>query len=109
MKTTSEWLDALKARLALPSDYAVAKILGVTRQRVSSWRNGRATFEDDVAFRVAELLEINPLEVLVSNRAERSKSEDQRHAWEGRWEKFSRNFRSLVLPANARQTSICRV
>ncbi|WP_269501328.1 helix-turn-helix domain-containing protein [Burkholderia sp. IMCC1007] len=109
MKTTAEWLDALKARLDLPSDYAAAKVLGVTRSAVSAYRNGRATFDDDVAFHVAEILEVNPLEVIVSSRAERAKSEDQRDQWERRWEKFSRNFRSLVLPANARQTTICRV
>ncbi|WP_060013245.1 helix-turn-helix domain-containing protein [Burkholderia ubonensis] len=109
MKTTAQWLDAVKARLDLPSDYAAAKVLGVTRSAVSAYRNGRATFDDDVAFLVADILDVNPLEVIVSSRAERAKSEDQRHAWEGRWEKFSRNFRSLVLPANARQISLCRV
>ncbi|OJA63787.1 hypothetical protein BGV68_01840 [Burkholderia ubonensis] len=101
MKTTMQWLDAVKERLQIESDYAAAKALGVTRFSVSSWRNGRATFDDDTAFRVAEILEVNPLEVIVSCRAERAKNDDQRHAWEGRWEKFSRSFRSLVSPANA--------
>ena len=106
MKTTAQWLDAVKARLELPSDYAAAKVLGVTRASVSSWRNGRTTFDDDTAFLVAEILDVNPLEVMVSSRAERSKNDDQRHAWEGRWEKFSRNFRSLVSPANAHGVSL---
>lgn len=106
MKSTAEWLDAVKARLDLPSDYAAAKVLGVTRQTVSGYRTGRATFDDEVAFLVAEILDVNPLEVMVSSRAERAKNDDQRHAWEGRWEKFSKSFRSLVSPANAHGVSL---
>lgn len=106
MKTTAQWLDAIKARLDLPSDYAAAKVLNVTRSAVSAYRNGRSTFDDDTAFLVAEILDVNPLEVLVSSRAERAKNDDQRHQWEGRWEKFSRSFRSLVSPANAHGASL---
>ncbi|MDN7873833.1 MULTISPECIES: helix-turn-helix domain-containing protein [Burkholderia cepacia complex] len=109
MKTTIEWLDAVKARLDLPSDYAAAKVLGVTRQRVSAWRNGRQTFEDEVCLQVAEILGIDPFEVLANVKIERSTDEARRAVWTRALEKFSEGFRTLVLRANARQTTFCRV
>ena len=101
MKTTIEWLDAVKARLDLPSDYAAAKVLGVTRQSTSGWRNGRQTFDDEVCLRVAEILEVDPFEVLANIKIERIKDEERRAVWTRALEKFSEGFRTLVLRANA--------
>lgn len=105
MRNTVDYLDALKAKLGLPSDYAAAKLLGVSRAACSRYRTGVSTFDDEVAFKVAEFLEINPLEVIVSARAERALSEDARARWEGYWEDFSANFRLPVFRADARQLS----
>ena len=41
MKTV-EYLDAIKAKLLLPSDYAIAKTLGVTYQSIQAYRSGRS-------------------------------------------------------------------
>lgn len=101
MKTTIEWLDAVKARLDLPSDYAAAKVLGVTRQSASGWLNGRQTFDDEVCLRVAEILEVDPFEVLANIKIERIKDEERRAVWTRALEKFSEGFRTLVLRANA--------
>lgn len=106
MKTTVEYLDALKEKLNLPSDYAAAKALGVTRAAVSRYRTGVGSFDDEVCFTVAEILGVNPLEVIVAARAERSTKTGGREKWERNWENFSRNFRSLVSPANARGESL---
>lgn len=35
---TADFLDALRSRYAIPSDYALAPMLGVTRQQVSRYR-----------------------------------------------------------------------
>jgi transcriptional regulator with XRE-family HTH domain len=101
MKTTVEYLDAVKARLDLPSDYALAKALCVTRAAVSKYRLGLSVFDDNTALRVAEVLSVTPFEVIAAANAERSKDEPVRALWEGAWEKFSRDFWLLVLPANA--------
>jgi transcriptional regulator with XRE-family HTH domain len=106
MRTTVDYLDALKAKLGLPSDYAAAKLLGVTRSAASRYRTGVSTFDDEVAVRVAELLEINPLEVIFALRAERAANEDARTRWEGYWENFSQSFLSPVSRADARQLSL---
>jgi predicted transcriptional regulator len=101
MKTSADWLDAVKVRLDLPSDYAAAKVLKVTRQTVSGYRVGRATLDDEVCLRVAEILDVNPFEVIASVRIERIKDDERRSLWTNALEKFSEGFMALVLRANA--------
>lgn len=95
---TLEYLAACKKRLGIESDYALAKALGVTQQAVSSYRTGNSKINDDVALSVAEILGINPLQVIAAVNAERAKTPAQRARWTGIMEKFSGSFRSLLLP-----------
>ncbi|KWE44593.1 hypothetical protein WL76_30890 [Burkholderia ubonensis] len=101
MKTTVQLLDDVKVKMDLPSDYAAAKALGVTRSAVSQWRNGKATFDDDTCLLVAEILDLDPFDVLAYINIERSRDEGRRARWVHALEKFSRGFRWLALPANA--------
>ncbi|WP_186113239.1 helix-turn-helix transcriptional regulator [Burkholderia gladioli] len=101
MKTTIEWLDAAKARLDLQSDYAAAKALGVTRSTISGYRTGRSVFDEKTCIRVAEILGIDPLEVIASARVESAKDAETRGVWMHALEIFSKGFRLLALPANA--------
>lgn len=82
METTNELLDKVKARYGLPSDYALAAKLGMTRAGISGYRNGRSKLGDDAALRVAELLDLNPGYVLACMEAERTHSDAARAAWE---------------------------
>lgn len=77
-----EYLDALRAHLRLPSDYAVAKALNTTRATVSTYRTGRHTFDDATALRVAELLGIDPRKVIADMHAERAKDAKVRAFWQ---------------------------
>lgn len=95
MKTTLEYVDAVKIRLDLPSDYAIAKALGVSRQAVSQYRQGKASFDDLTAVRVAEILGLNPMEVIAAANRERAKSEDARRVWSGLFDRFAANFEAL--------------
>lgn len=101
MKTTVQWLDAVKARLDLPSDYAAAKALNVTRSAVSKYRLGRSVFDEKTCIRVAEILGVDPLEVIASARVESAKDAQTRNVWTHALEVFSSGFRTLVLRANA--------
>ena len=87
MKTTVQYLDALKKRLDLPSDYAAAKVLGVTRAAVSAYRNGNSVFNETVAIRAAELLGLDPLEVIAACKAESAPDAHVRRVWENAWGK----------------------
>ncbi|MBB6324358.1 helix-turn-helix domain-containing protein [Paraburkholderia sp. SIMBA_009] len=101
MRTTIEWLDAAKARLDIQSDYAAAKALGVTRSTISGYRTGRTVFDEKICIRVAEILGVDPLEVIASARVESAKDAETRGVWMHALEIFSKGFRLLALPANA--------
>lgn len=80
--TTNEFLDQVKVRYGLKSDYALAGKLGITRSMVSGYRRGKSAFGDEMAVRVADLLELSPGYVLACIEAERSQIPAIRKAWE---------------------------
>jgi hypothetical protein len=83
MKTTVHFLDALSRKYGDASDYRLAKIIGVRASAISGYRAGRSNFDDRVAIKVAELLEIDPMHVIASMHAVRAKHSDERQVWEG--------------------------
>ncbi len=78
---TNEYLDAVRERLNLSSDYKLAKVLKVHQTTISNYRHGRSAIADDVAVRVAELLQLDPARVLADMAAERSSSDQVRAIW----------------------------
>ncbi|WP_120512006.1 helix-turn-helix domain-containing protein [Photobacterium salinisoli] len=64
MTHTIELLNQVKAKYSLTTDYQLSKILGVSRARVSNWMLGKNSMEWDVAFKVADLLQIDDQNVV---------------------------------------------
>ena len=87
MKTTVQYLDAVRIRLNLPSDYAVAKTLGITTAAVSKYRNGHGGFDDLTAAKVAEILDVEALEVISACNFARAKDDRTKDLWEAIWGK----------------------
>lgn len=80
---TIDFLDAIKSRHQITSDYAVAQLLGLTRQRVSHYRNGRDSLGDETAMKVADALGIDAGYVIACAHAERAQLPELRRTWEG--------------------------
>ena len=75
-------LDAIKAKHALRSDYALAKAMGMKNQSpICNYRANRSQFDDETAIKAAELLGECPCIVLARIAAERAKSPKARAAW----------------------------
>jgi transcriptional regulator with XRE-family HTH domain len=102
---TLEYLQAVKTRLGISSDYALAMRLGITRSAVSKFQQGKGIFGDDVALTVAQILDLNPLVVIAQANAERSNTPEMRDRWMGVMEKFSTSFNLLLLGASPRRAS----
>jgi hypothetical protein len=81
MKTTIEFLDAVKAKHSLTSDYQLSKLLVTTTSRVGNYRSGRSTLDGDMCLKVADALKLDPAYVLNCVAAERSKSEKVKRAY----------------------------
>lgn len=63
MKTV-DYLDAVKAAYSLTSDYQLAKKLAEGTSRISMYRTNGTVMSDDLAVKIAYLLDLNPLTVL---------------------------------------------
>ncbi len=79
--TAQELLDAALKAQGLPSDYALAARLGITRAALSSYRTGRSRPDDGIARRLAELARLDPDAVMAAMAAERASTPELRAAW----------------------------
>lgn len=82
MLTTTDWLNALKHKQKISTDYGLAKHLGITRQCISRYVNKHDTLGPETAAIVADELGINAAIIYAACHAERSKSERERAIWE---------------------------
>lgn len=80
----------------MPSDYALQKPLGVTKQLISRYRNGHDSLSDAMVLRVAEICQIDPVKVLLDMHIERAKTPEIRAAWSATLEKISASFINLI-------------
>lgn len=93
---TIEYLDAVKRKLGISSDYALAKALRIGQPAIIGYRAGRTTINDDTALAIADILGVHPLQVIATANAERAKTPEQRERWSGVMEKFSVSFLNLL-------------
>ncbi|WP_216641718.1 hypothetical protein [Pandoraea apista] len=108
MRSTVEYLDAVKARLHLTSDDAVSIALGVTPSAVSKYRVGRARFDDDVCVRVAQILGIDALQVVAAANYERARTDVGRAIWADLAERLARHATERLPGAGPESASKSR-
>ncbi|HGO6127527.1 TPA: helix-turn-helix domain-containing protein [Burkholderia cepacia] len=101
MESMSWYLDEAKTRLNLPSDYALAKVLGVTHVSISNLRSGKTTMGIDTCVKVAEILDIDPHLLYSRIQIDKARTPETALFWRTFAEKFSEGFRALALLANA--------
>lgn len=72
MYKSMQLVDMLKQKYGFSSDNSVAKKLGVSRSAVSRYRSGSGSIDDKLAVEIAEMLTLDPFEVIASMRCERA-------------------------------------
>lgn len=97
MKTTNDFLNAVKASTGAVSDYALAQKLGVTRSSISNYRNNKSNLDDETCLKVARILGIEAGIVLAAIHAERAKNVDEKKAWFALFEKLGGIAAAAVL------------
>lgn len=97
---TANYIDMARKLTQTGSDYAVAKLLGITENAVNHYRLGRRVMDNDTCRRLAEALG-RPLEELIAvAEMERAKDEPTRKAWEKRLKTVGRRAAAvLIAPA----------
>jgi len=81
MKSTKDWIDAVKAAKGLTSDYQLAAHWNVTRQLISKYRTGTEYLSEEMAAKVAADLGIELGFVLACAAGERARIPSARAAW----------------------------
>ena len=81
MKNTADFLDALRVKLNVPSDYAVAKYMGMHRQHMSRYRKLHGTFDEVMCLKIADILETDPAYVVACMHYQREKNETVKKLW----------------------------
>jgi len=82
MKTTAEYLDDARAKLALSSDNQLSQHLEISRQAVSQYRNNVRAFDNFTCMKIAQVTGL-PLESIIADmEIQREPEGKRREAWE---------------------------
>lgn len=78
---SKDFIEQVKVKHGLPSNYAAARFLGMTDQRISAYARGRREFDDETAKKVAEALDLEPIYVMLQVQAERAPQHEIKVIW----------------------------
>lgn len=101
MKLCIDYLRDIEARYGW-SRFRIAKELGLTSSRMYQLFDDGGTYNDETAFKVAQLLELDPATVMAAAAAERTKNPEIQAVWKGLLEKISEGFDALLSGAGPR-------
>ena len=80
---TIDYIELLRPLSETGSDYSVAKLLGIDRRNMTGYKKG-TTFSDEIAIKVARILDTPPAIVLADIHAEvagRAKRTEEKTVW----------------------------
>lgn len=88
MKTTKDFLNDVKAKTGADTDYALAKVLDTSKQVIHGYQHKNLIMSDEIALKVASILELEPVLVFASIHSEKSKNEATKAAWKTVFERL---------------------
>lgn len=94
----TDYVDSLRVALECHSDYALAKRMGVQQNQIARYRKG-GTFDNAMSVRTAEILGIEPLEIIGDMELQRASTDAQRATWAKFLERFAKVAAGVSLPA----------
>lgn len=97
MNTTLQFLDAVKLKHGIESDYGLAKLLGVGGSCIGNYRSKRSYLDDKMALKVAEALGIDWAYVAACANSERAKDAGMKAKWAGLAEKIGSMAATVIL------------
>ena len=81
METVKTLLDAVKHANGITSDYGLAKLLELPKQRVSAYYSGKEVPNEFICLQIARALGRDYAEVQAAVRIEAEKDDTRREAW----------------------------
>jgi plasmid maintenance system antidote protein VapI len=89
---TKDYCRAAKIKLGVTSDYALAKHLGVQRQTISNYVNGHRVFDNTMAARISEILDVDLVKVIADLELERGTNDEL-------WKRIARKVAAVAVVA----------
>lgn len=105
MKLCIDYLREIEAKYGW-SRFRIAKELGLTSSRMYQLFDQGGTYNEETAFKVAKLLNLDPATVMAAALAERTKNPEIQAVWKGIVEKISEGFEALLLGASPRRMRV---
>lgn len=81
MSKTTDYLDQVKQRKGLTSNYQLAKELGTSQQDISDCYKGKKHADEYIATKIGLTLGVEPLHIMAEVRAETEKNQIKRNFW----------------------------
>lgn len=78
MKTTNDYLDKVKSKNKIDSDYALAKLLSISRFRVSALRRGKDSLNNTECLKIAIAGELDVREIIAAIAIEKGNDETKK-------------------------------
>lgn len=88
-----DYMTAIKARTPTGTTYAAAKLLKVNEQTARNWTTGKSLPDAYGCVRIAQVLDLPPMQVIADIEAEREAGTEKGR----RWQDLARKFASSAL------------
>ena len=89
MDDTKYYIERLRPYTKTRTDYAVSKLIGVSRAAMCKYKQGKSSFDSDTALKVGEVLGLNPLIIIANIKASKAKNWDSQQRWKSLAESIS--------------------
>lgn len=94
---TLEFISEIKKKYELRSDYAAAKLLKISTPTIYNYKRGKSQFDDTVAMKAAELLNLDPGYVLACVYAERTHNKKIASIWKKAAERLRNTAAGVIV------------
>lgn len=99
---TRNYIELTKKKLKIESDYALAKVLGVSRAAIGKYLTGERVMDDYTAAKIAQVLDLPEIKIIAEANQEREKDAKKKSFWK----KLAKETAAMVLVAIAHGAGI---
>jgi transcriptional regulator with XRE-family HTH domain len=107
MKTMKDYLNAVSEKWQCKSENDLAHLLGISRQALLQFRQGRTKyFKPRTVYRIAQLLNIEPEELLISHQIISAENDVIKKTWEKVFTKITKHAAGIAFAAFSATESV---
>lgn len=97
MSQTQQLIEEVRRKLDGATDYKIAQVLDLPRQRLSDFVKGDREADTYACAKIAEILDRDPLEVIAQVEAEAARTEKKREYWRSFFSGLKRRAHVVAL------------